>query len=222
MLTRNEPKKQLHCFPKLNTCRAPPFKYLKGKCIIWDKSVVLYGMCQLPNSQIHSQYPLKRILQFAVKPWDSCPKPWGRPFCRRMTYFLSSPKHQCTGADWLLTLLFSYSCWEIHESWCCVRQIDVIKGLTEILVTKDHFIQFLIRTYSTDILFLHQSTGRLPVHGWTNIHGWRQKIRRTHQWPIKVLFKATFTFEVICVSMTRKLGGNRVCGRVLCPRCPCI
>ena len=45
---------------------------LKGKCTIgitWSKSIVLYGACQLPYSQIHSQPLLKRKLQFSVKPW---------------------------------------------------------------------------------------------------------------------------------------------------------
>ena len=44
---------------------------------------------------------------------------------------------------------FSCSCWESHESWCSVAQMDVILYvvLTGTLVTKGHSIQFLIRTY---------------------------------------------------------------------------
>ena len=68
------------------------------------------------------------------------------------------------------------------------------------------------------IEFLHWSTGCLPEPGCANTQGWRQKnkpsIPMTH-----VACESTLR-SVVRSSMPRKLDGNRVCGRVLCPVLP--
>ena len=58
-------------------------------------------------------------------------------------------------------------------------------------------------SYSTDILFLHQSTGRLPVHGCTNTHGLhvnRNKAKHIND-ARSLRTKATFSCEVNHASM---------------------
>ena len=124
---------------------------LTGKCTIGitcAKRVVSYDMCKLPNSQIHSPYLVKRKLQFSVKPGASCPNHGASILCR--SHDLSWHQLSTTGTAllwcWeLQSVNFSYSCWEIRESYCCVQHMDVIIWLTGILVTKEHSKQSLMR-----------------------------------------------------------------------------
>ena len=54
-------------------------------------------------------------------------------------HFLSLTEHRCSTGCATLSAQFYCLCWEIHESWCCVQKMDVIIGLTGILVTKYNF-----------------------------------------------------------------------------------
>ena len=104
----------------------------------------------MPIAPVTNPFPAEEIAIFC-EARGFLAKSIGHPFCSHMTHFLSSTEHLITAAEWLynttVSAQFSCPCWEIHESWCSLWHMDVIIGLTGILVSRDHFIQFVIRTY---------------------------------------------------------------------------
>ena len=101
-----------------------------------------HGICQLPNSQIHPQYLLKRKLHLPVNPRAPCQGPQGHPSLVTWPNFLTSTERHCRTGSATLSAQFSCPCWEIQLLWC-VQHMDVIIGLPEILLTKDHFFSNL-------------------------------------------------------------------------------
>ena len=88
-----------------------------------------------------------------------------------------------------------------------------------VLVYFQEIVRKLSR-YSSDILFLHQSTGGLPVGGCKTLVD-SMSTNKSSTSMTHLAFE-TKLHSVVTSSMPRKLCGNRACGHVSCPDCPRI